>query len=99
MPHNVYTGDEEGRVVRSNFPHLQEWFGRKEGLVDGNQVGWSRHEGRYGVAVSSLFLFVYSPFFSLRVWWILIWCRGRPLVKEYTDEQLLTSPYSMNGIV
>jgi hypothetical protein len=40
MPHNVYTGDEEGRVVRSNFPHLQEWFGRKEGLVDGNQVEW-----------------------------------------------------------
>jgi hypothetical protein len=38
MPHNVYTGDEEGKVVRSIFFHLEAWFRRKEGFV--NQVEW-----------------------------------------------------------
>lgn len=38
MPHNVYTGDEEGRVVRFAFPYLVSWCSRKEGFV--NQVEW-----------------------------------------------------------
>jgi hypothetical protein len=38
MPHNVYTGDEEGRVVRFAFPYLDNWCSRKEGFV--NQVEW-----------------------------------------------------------
>jgi hypothetical protein len=45
MPHNVYTGDEEGRVVRSFFFDLQNvagemgggpWYSRKAGWA--NQV-------------------------------------------------------------
>jgi hypothetical protein len=43
MPHNVYTGDEEGRVVRSNFHLLDKWCSRKEGFV--NQVEWRGGSG------------------------------------------------------
>ena len=38
MPHNVYTGDEEGRVVRSSFFHLEDWFRKKAEYL--NQVEW-----------------------------------------------------------
>jgi beige protein homolog 1 len=38
MPHNVYTGDEDGRVVRSSFLDLDKWVSRKVGW-DG-QVEW-----------------------------------------------------------
>lgn len=31
MPHNVYTGDEEGRVVRFSFFSLKQWALRKMG--------------------------------------------------------------------
>ncbi|KAF2732378.1 beach-domain-containing protein [Polyplosphaeria fusca] len=42
MPHNVYTGDEEGRVVRSSFIDFKEWGGGGGGRRGG------RGRGRYG---------------------------------------------------
>lgn len=44
MPHNVYTGDEEGRVVRSFFPNLREgeWYRREQGGP--GQVEWKGGE-------------------------------------------------------
>jgi hypothetical protein len=52
MPHNVYTGDDDGRVVRSSFLSLRavEWYRRKRGWV--NQVEWKG--GKYTVAVCCL---------------------------------------------
>lgn len=40
MPHNVYTGDEDGRVVRYPFLNLEEgeWYSRKSGFE--GQVEW-----------------------------------------------------------
>jgi hypothetical protein len=40
MPHNVYTGDDDGRVVRSSFLdlHKGEWISRKAGWP--GQVEW-----------------------------------------------------------
>ncbi|KAJ4299741.1 beige protein-like 1 [Kalmusia sp. IMI 367209] len=38
MPHNVYTGDEEGRVVRFSFLDLDEWYSRQAGFL--GQVEW-----------------------------------------------------------
>jgi hypothetical protein len=49
MPHNVYTGDEEGRVVRSTFPSLEKWLGRGEGFE--NQVEWKAGVGTRAVRV------------------------------------------------
>lgn len=59
MPHNVYTGDEEGRVVRSSFLNLRdgEWYRREQGAP--GQVEWrggektkavwgGTHQGEYG---------------------------------------------------
>jgi len=43
MPHNVYTGDEEGRVVRSTFLFLSEWLSRKVGHE--NEVEWRAGRG------------------------------------------------------
>jgi hypothetical protein len=42
MPHNVYTGDEEGRVVRSSFFDLKEWCSREAGYA--GQVEWKGGE-------------------------------------------------------
>lgn len=42
MPHNVYTGDEEGRVVRSSFFDLKEWCSREQGYA--GQVEWRAGE-------------------------------------------------------
>ncbi|KAL1596459.1 Beige protein-like 1 [Paraconiothyrium brasiliense] len=42
MPHNVYTGDEEGRVVRSSFFDLKEWCSREQGHP--GQVEWKAGE-------------------------------------------------------
>lgn len=49
MPHNVYTGDDDGRVVRSSFLDLQkgEWVSRKAGWA--GQVEW--RGGRHAKAV------------------------------------------------
>ncbi|KAF2265101.1 beach-domain-containing protein [Lojkania enalia] len=38
MPHNVYTGDEEGRVVRFSFFVLRQWVSRRVGFE--GQVEW-----------------------------------------------------------
>jgi hypothetical protein len=40
MPSNVYTGDEEGKVVRMTFLDLRTWRSRKMENADGNQVEW-----------------------------------------------------------
>ncbi|KAF2634393.1 beach-domain-containing protein [Massarina eburnea CBS 473.64] len=47
MPHNVYTGDEGGRVVRSSFRSLNRWCSRKTGRV--GQVEWRAGRGTKAV--------------------------------------------------
>jgi hypothetical protein len=51
MPHNVYTGDEEGRVVRSTFPYIGEWLSRKAGHQ--NKVEWRAGRGTTAVCLPS----------------------------------------------
>lgn len=68
MPHNVYTGDEDGRVVRSYFPNIREteWYSRDQGFA--GQVEWKAgektkaewggmHEGEYGFEKKKLGIF------------------------------------------
>ncbi|PVI05394.1 beach-domain-containing protein [Periconia macrospinosa] len=47
LPHNVYTGDESGKVVRSSFLNLKHWSRRRQGSV--NQVEWKAGIGTVAV--------------------------------------------------